>query len=89
MIFHIFSIRDIKAEQFSQPFFAIAPGAALRGFADGANGKDEVISAHPEDYELWFLGTFETDDGSMDVQARAEFRARAVDLVLPKTNGRL
>lgn len=62
MLHKVFSVFDSKTGFFCPPFFLKARGEALRSFADTAQGKDTLISSHPEDFSLFELGEF--DDSS-------------------------
>lgn len=68
----IYSIFDIKVSAYSQPFFAMSDGAAVRMFTDTVNGPVDPktgmknsISAHPEDYRLDRIGVFDDENGSL------------------------
>ncbi len=65
MILQIFSVRDIKTDQFANPMFLITKGHAIRSFADAVNDKEpnNQLNKHPEDFELHHLGEFDTDSG--------------------------
>lgn len=65
MKLQIFSVRDIKISSFNQPNFAPSIGAAIRAFADEVNRKDDnnILNRHPEDFEMYHLGEFDTDTG--------------------------
>lgn len=63
----MFSVYDKKAECFSQPFFMKATGLALRGFCDMINsGEKNQYSAHPEDFDLYELGTWDEETGVVE-----------------------
>lgn len=74
----VYSIFDVKVGAYNQPFFAQSDGAAVRMFTDTVNGPVDPktgmknhIAAHPEDYRLDRLGTFDDEFGALvsDVQA--------------------
>lgn len=62
-----FSVRDAKAEVWSRPMFMRSKGEAVRGFVDEVNSRspDSAIAAHPEDYTLYFIGTFDESTGEL------------------------
>lgn len=62
----VFSVRDSKANSFGQPFFSTSLGQAERSFGDEINraAQDNILYLHPDDFELYQLGSFETDTGS-------------------------
>lgn len=57
----IFSVYDVKAEIYHPPFYYNQVGQALRTFTDCINSNDHQFGAHPSDYSLFLLGSF--DDG--------------------------
>lgn len=63
---NIYAIQDSKAGIFLQPFPSINNATALRGFADAANKPDTNVGQHPSDYILFFLGTYDDQDGSFE-----------------------
>lgn len=68
MQIHIVVIRDIKADCFGQPNFVLQIGAAIRGFGDQVQAKDDnPLAKHPEDYELYKLGVYEDGDASFEL----------------------
>ena len=65
MKLNIYSIRDSKISAYSQPFYSHTNGSALRAFADHVNDKTSAPNKHPEDYELFHLGTFDDETGEI------------------------
>lgn len=60
----LLALLDAKIGAFMTPFFAQSVGAAMRQLADMVNGKpDEVIAAHPEDFRLFLIGEWSSEDG--------------------------
>lgn len=62
MIKFAFSVRDRATISFLDPFFVNHKGMAERMFADAVNDPATPLNKHPEDYDLYELGTF--DDGT-------------------------
>ena len=60
MILYVVVVRDRAADVFGQPTFTTALGMAVRSFADTVNtpDKDNVIAKHPEDFDLYSIGTY-------------------------------
>lgn len=79
----IFVVYDSKSESYGQPFFQQATGAAIRGFSDEANGKraESAIAAHPEDYTLFEIGSYDHSDGTMKLLDAKVSRGCAIDYV--------
>ena len=61
MIQFICTVYDTKAEMFEPPFYSRSELEAERIFSDAVNQADSRVGKHPEDYQLFLLGTFETD----------------------------
>lgn len=59
------AVRDRQLDTFMRPFTAQAIGQAIRSFKDETNRKESEINAHPEDYELYQLGTFNEQTGAV------------------------
>lgn len=62
MKYVVIATRDIATNCFDRPFVVPHKGHAVRGFTDAINDPSSNIGKHPEDYELYELGTF--DDGT-------------------------
>nr|QJB20919.1 MAG: nonstructural protein [Microvirus sp.] len=63
----VFSVYDRAAECFRTPFFAEHAGVAIRGFTDAINNpeKNTDISMHPDDFDLYYIGHFDSDSGKV------------------------
>lgn len=76
MIKHIYCIYDKKANAFTNdPFMVDFKGQAMRGFADLANSRDNDIGKHPEDYSLFYLGTFNKETAEIITEAGGKVHA--------------
>jgi len=72
MIVGVFSLRDAKLSGFSRPFFAQTEAQAVRMVQDLVNsGQQDDVCKHPDDFELWCLGSFDDEFGELvsDVKA--------------------
>lgn len=68
----IFAIRDQKSDQFGNPMFLVSQGQAVRSVADEINTSDKkgnVLASHPADFELFVLGSYDTDTGIFETHA--------------------
>lgn len=66
----VVSVRDIRGGFWGQPYFVISTGSAVRSFMDQCNKKsdqDNVLAAHPEDFELWHFGSYDDESGTFDL----------------------
>lgn len=73
MTLKIFSIWDIKAENFSNPFFMSTAGEAIRAFKDLVNDPNTTVGRHPGDYRLMCLGTWDSGTGIITSDAADSF----------------
>lgn len=73
MKFFVLSVRDSAANAFAPAFNAPSIAHAQRSFSDAVNRQDEnsQLYAHPEDFELHCLGTFEDETGFFDQSERS------------------
>lgn len=71
MILFMLAIKDRAVDAFGRPIFFPAVGAAVRAFQDEMNrvAPDNTMNAHPDDYDLYLLGTFEDATGHFEVEA--------------------
>lgn len=63
----VFAVRDSAIGAFMNPFYASALGQAERNFRDAVNDSKSPLYKHPEDYELFQLGTFDDGTGLFEV----------------------
>jgi len=73
-----FTIRDSKAECFNTPFFQKSHGEAERSFREIANDQKSMISKYPEDYDLYYLGTYNDQTGLIDPLVTPQHVAKAI-----------
>ena len=59
----LFVIKDSKAGIFTRPFFLASVGAACRFVSDLVVDRESPLHAHPADYSLWELGSFDELSG--------------------------
>lgn len=81
MLLNIVSVKDTAAGAFGRPIFVPAVPVALRSFRDEVNRKDstEDMARHPDDFELYEIGTFDDATGIVAV-IEPRLVARAKDL---------
>lgn len=62
----VMAVYDSAAQVFGQPYFVPSLGVAKRGFGDTVNNKESgPLNQHPDDFELYHLGYYEDEDGSL------------------------
>ena len=77
----IYCIKDVKTG-YMNPFYLQNDDVAIRSFKKAANEtQPNAINDFPEDKELWYLGTFDSDSGKI-VGEEPKFLARAVDCII-------
>ena len=67
----IVSIKDRAADAFGRPAYVATEGVAIRQFSDEVNraSEDNQIYVHPDDFDLYYLGTFDDNNGAFDLLA--------------------
>lgn len=76
----MFTIRDTKGEIFHKPFFNNSHGEAERNFRELTKDEKSMISKYPEDYDLYFLGTYDDSTGKMTSLETPQHIVKAVNL---------
>lgn len=79
MLLQVFSIFDVKAKCFGQPFFMSHNGMALRAFSDLVGEKGTNVNKHPEDFKLYKLGEYDDNSGELTSLEQPDFLANASD----------
>lgn len=65
MKLQVFCVKDRATEVFGTPMFMLSVGQANRSFTDEVNreGPDNQIYQHPDDFDLYALGSFDSESG--------------------------
>lgn len=82
MILYVFSVYDVASAAFGRPVFLTARGAAVRAFSDQINSgsREDIVSTHPEDFQLYELGVFDDSTGIFDLKSRPDRVVNGADL---------
>lgn len=75
----IFCVFDDKAKAYLPPFFMPEVLMAVRTFRNCAQDKEHAFGRNPEDYSLFFLGTFDHDSAAFEIFAAASCVARGIE----------
>ncbi|AZL82825.1 nonstructural protein [Apis mellifera associated microvirus 13] len=75
----IFAIRDSAVESYGRPYFTRSQGEAVRIFMDEAKNTESMINKHPDHFDLYYLGEYDDNTGSITPAANIERVARATD----------
>lgn len=61
----IVCIKDLKGENYSQPWFVSTAASAVRSFTDLINNpeKSQTMFDHPQDFQLFEMGVFDDNTG--------------------------
>ncbi|AXH78146.1 MAG: nonstructural protein [Microviridae sp.] len=81
MVLNAYSIYDVKAANYRTPFFCSTNGMATRMFSDLAADQQSIVFKHPDDFKLYFIGTFDDYSGELDRVNVPEFLATASDFM--------
>ncbi len=63
------SVKDRASDAFGRPMFVPSIGVAIRSFSDEVNRSDtdNQLFNHPDDFDLFDLGTFDDSNGSFNL----------------------
>lgn len=65
MKYPVFSYRDLKVG-FGMPVVDQNEAAAVRGFSYAINGRDGIMGFSPSDFDLYKIGVFDTEKGTIE-----------------------
>jgi len=82
MIQKMYAVRDTATDQFGSIMLLINNGHAARSFTDqvNENDKNNPLYNHSEDYELYYLGDYNTDTGKIQTTNEPEMIIRGKDV---------
>lgn len=66
MIFRLLAIHDRALDAFQQPFTVRALGEGIRAFQDAVNDSNTAMHKHPDDYDLYEIGTYDDHTAKID-----------------------
>lgn len=75
------SVYDTKAKLWSMPFFSHSAVTAARDFAAAAKGAGG-IAQFPADYELWSIGEWHEENGTIVPSENFTYIARGDDFTV-------
>lgn len=67
MNLELFAVKDRALGAFMRPWVAQTTGQAIRIFQDEINKHGSELNAHPDDYDLWHIGTFNDNSGLLTI----------------------
>ncbi|AXH77062.1 MAG: nonstructural protein [Microviridae sp.] len=78
----IVALKDRAADLFGKPFYVRTTAEAVRSLTDEANNAESTINKHPEDYDLFLLGSYDEDTGRIEQDvSHPSLIVRAQDLI--------
>lgn len=77
----IYAIRDAKAEAFQPPWYKNTHGEAERDFRTAVNDDKSFLNKYPEDYDLYYLGTYDTNEGKFQTLDTPQHMIKAIQCV--------
>ena len=81
MILKAYTVRDSKSEAFMKPFFNTTHGEAERNFRTAVNDPQSTMSKFPEDFDLYYLGTYDDNTGLLEPRDTPEHMIKAIQCV--------
>ena len=83
MISNIYSIYDVKAEAYLTPFFMQNDALLKRTIKDTLQDPNHLFGKHPEDYIVYFGGTFDDTTGTFELEDTLKVLFKLIDLKAP------
>lgn len=80
MELRMYSIRDAKAEAFNPPFYKNTHGEAERDFQNLTRDEKSMVSLYPEDFDLYYVGTYDNITGLVKPLDTPQHVVKAVQL---------
>lgn len=81
MIFKLVSVKDTAVQAFQALGQVRTTGEANRAFRDLINNPDnKQMFQHPSDYELYLVGEFDDQEGTVNSLQKPELLARGKDV---------
>lgn len=81
MIQRMYAIRDIKGERYNPPFAQNTHAEAERNFMKLVQDPKTDVNQFPQDFDLWYLGTYNSNTGIIDAKTAPEKIADATQFV--------
>lgn len=63
MLIRLYSVYDRVARIYADPFVSPNDATAARAFNIAQSSPDTMLYASPEDYQLWYIGSLDNQDG--------------------------
>lgn len=77
----VYAIHDAKAKDYGTPVFSENDATAFRSFGDWLKDPAQYIGKHPEDFDLFCLGEYDSSTGDIvGISLGPRLVAKGVDL---------
>lgn len=63
MLIRLYSVYDRVARVYADPFVSVNDATAARAFTLAQASPDCMLSAAPQDYQLWYVGSLDNSSG--------------------------
>ncbi len=67
MTLKIFTVFDCKAKAYLPPFYSLQTASGLRAFEEVCNTPSHDFHKYPTDFSLFEIGTFDDQDGTIQL----------------------
>lgn len=81
MVYGLFSVYDIQAQYFSAPFTSPTVETAIRDFGRAVRDSKNHSDKFPQDYQLFHIGGFTSDDGHVVSLNQPALLVKGVDFM--------
>lgn len=75
------AVRDLKLADYGDPMFFRTLGEAERAFRDGVSDPQSMLNKHPEDYDLWHIGMYDSETGAFFAEGGPLFLCNALSMI--------
>lgn len=66
MLIRLYSVYDRVACIYADPFSSPNDATAARAFNMASSSPDSMLYASPQDYQLWYLGSYDNRTGDIE-----------------------
>lgn len=82
----ILTVKDRALDIYNLPFAQTTTAQAVRGFTDEINSDPtrSAVANHPDDYDLYIIGHYDEQAGTVLPLKAPELVVRGKDLIRPK-----
>lgn len=82
MKYAVCAVKDRAIDAFNRPIYVPTIGVAIRSFTDEVNRKDSELANHPEDYDLYELGSWDDQTAIYTPNEVPRVISRAQDIAI-------